>query len=124
MGESKAPYGVSWQNLVKEQLRNQASSVVEDYGDKLWVIAQIGFYICIFRFDFHKYKDSNWFTNFSPLNLRSFTEKDLDELEIKYIAESNSNNQDIIRVIQWDLRDGYQHIYIHNMLEYIYINAP
>ena len=124
MCESKLPSGIPWKDLVKEQLWNQASTVSEDYGGKLWVIGQIGFFICIFRFDLVKYNDSLWFTNFSPLNINNFTEQDLDYLEIKYIMESNSNNENILQVIQWDLRETSQYRYIDEMLLHITRNDP
>lgn len=123
MCESKSPSAIPWKDLVKEQLWNQASTVCEDHGGKLWVIAQIGFYICIFRFDLTEYTDSDWFTNFSPLNLKDWSEEDLDELEIKYIPES-INGEDIIQVIQWDLREKHQYDYIHKMLVHITENDP
>lgn len=123
MCEYKSPYAIPWKDLVKEQLWNQASSICEDHRGKLWVIGQIGFYICIFRFDLTEYMDSDWFTNFSPLNLNGWSEEDLGELGIKYITES-INGKDIIQVIQWDLREKYQYDYIHKMLVHITENYP
>ena len=104
--------------------RNKANSVSEDYKGKLWVIGQIGFYVCIFRFDVTDYYYSDWFTNFSPLNLRNLNEHDLDYLEVQYITESISNHIDVIQVIQWDLREKAHHEYINEMLEYIATNNP
>jgi len=122
MCESKYPSAVTWKDLVKEQLWNKANSVSEDYKGKLWVIGQIGFYVCIFRFDVTDYYYSDWFTNFSPLNLRNLNEHDLDYLEVQYITESISNHIDVIQVIQWDLREKAHHEYINEMLEHIATN--
>lgn len=122
MCESKYPSAVPWKDLVKEQLWNKANSVSEDYKGKLWVIGQIGFYVCIFRFDVTDYYYSDWFTNFSPLNLRNLNEHDLDYLEVQFITESISNHIDVIQVIQWDLREKAHHEYINEMLEHIATN--
>lgn len=123
MCESKLPSAIPWEKLVKEQLWDQATAVSEDFDGKLWVIAQIGFYVCVYRFDLTDYGDSDWFTNFSPLNLRYFNERDLDYLEIKYVVES-INNEDVIQVIKWDLRESTHHQYIDEMLAHIAINNP
>lgn len=122
MVEGKAPSAIPWSKLCKDQLWDQADSLKNDDG-KLWVIGQIGYYVCIFRFDVLNYRESEWFRNFSPLNLHRFSPEDLDELEIKHITESVDNNtRDVTMVIQWDLRQEDQYKYIHEMLSYIVTN--
>jgi hypothetical protein len=72
MCECKNKTAISWWNLAKDQLWAQADSLKHGNG-RLWVIGQIGFEICFFRFDILNYEYSEWFTNFSPLNLRNFS---------------------------------------------------
>lgn len=79
MVEGKLPSAIPWNKLCKDQLWYQADSLKNDEG-KLWVIGQIGYYVCIFRFDVNNYIESEWFKNFSPLNLHNFSPEDLDEL--------------------------------------------
>ncbi len=117
MVECKRKHAVSWIKLVPEQLWNQADSFKNDDG-KLWVIGQIGFEICFFRFDVTKYMESETFANFSPLNLERFHDADLDYLNILHVTES-VNNIEILQVIQWRLDDEHHHRYIHNMLVHI-----
>lgn len=122
MAECKKRWAISWANLVKDQLWNQADSL-KNAENKLWVIGLIGFEICVFKFDLLNYNWSNTFTNFSPVNLNNFSIEDLDELEIKHVSES-IGRIDVIQVIQWRLDDNTHHIYIHNMLDYISKNNP
>lgn len=111
-------------NLCKDQLWNQADSLKNEDG-RLWVIGQIGFYVCIFRFDVLKYQESEWFRNFSPLNLNNLSPEDLDKLKILHITESVDNStRDLTMVIQWDLRKQNQYKYIDEMLSYIVRNNP
>lgn len=124
MAESKKPIIISWQELVKEQLWNQAESLMNDEG-RLWVIGQIGYYICFFKFDIQKYNESEFFRNFSPVNLRNFTPEQLDDFKILHITESlwdGVNSRDVIQVIQWDVRNTDNRQYIDEMFIHIMTN--
>lgn len=122
MVECKKRWAISWQSLAKDQLWDQADSL-KNSNDKLWVIGQIGFDICFFKYDVSNYLGSDWFTNFSPLNLNNFTQEDLDILEIEYIVESLGST-DVIQVIRWRLDKPDHHRYIHDMLNYISTTNP
>jgi hypothetical protein len=91
-------------------------------GDKLWVIAQIGFQLCVFRFDLNKYLfpgSSGVFDHFSPLNLNEWTDTDLDARGIKHITESVDHYRDVLQVIQWELDNPAHYPHIHAMLLWI-----
>jgi hypothetical protein len=125
MYECKNMGAIPWQKLAKDQLWDQANSLIEDYHHgKLWVIGQIGFSICFFRFNLFEYKYSDWFTNFSPLNLHNFSPEQLNYLKIKHITESIDSDTDVVQVIEWRLDNWNHHNYIHEMFQYILNNDP
>lgn len=122
MVESKNRGAIPWKDLAKDKFWNQTDCLKNDDG-RLWIIGQIGFTICFIRFDLLNYTNSEWFRNFSPLNLKNFNEDDLDYLEIKYISESIDNNN-ILQVIEWKLDEPSHYQYIHEMFEHILNNDP
>lgn len=119
--EGKNRWAVSWSKLIGDQVFNECEGLSFVNG-KLWVICNIGFYFCIFRFDLSQYNypdSSGTFDHFSPLNLNGWTEQQFDAHKIKYISESVSPTRDVIQVIQWRLDNPSHYTWIHDMLVYI-----
>lgn len=100
LAEVKNRGAVSGWSLMKDQLWNQADAAKNNDG-RFWVVAQIGFEICFFRFDVTSYPSfSDYYTNFKVLNLRNLSEGDLEYLNIKYITEVTDGIKSI-RIIKW-----------------------
>lgn len=78
-----------------DQLWEQADSHKNEEG-KLWVIAQIGFEMCVFNFNVTKYVKRGDFEHFSPLNLNNWSTQDLEFMKVDYISE-NIDNENIIQ---------------------------
>lgn len=109
---------ISWEEFIENELWKKSNSFKNNKSEQ-WVMALIGFEICIFKFDINAYfSSSTKYTNFSPLNLNNFTKNELDNLGIKYDTEIY-NNKEIIRVIKWRLDDSNHVSYIHEMLTHI-----
>ena len=118
--EGKKRWVQSWANLMKDQVFNECEGLA--LNGKIWVICNIGFEFCIFRFDLSRFSypyASDTFDHFEPLNLNNWTEQQFDSKKIKYISESISPTQDLIRVIQWRLDKPEHYQWIHDMLRYI-----
>ena len=84
MYECKNKAAISWWRLAKDQLWEQADSHKNDHN-RLWVIGQIGFEVCVFRLDVVNYTDREMFKHFSHLYLNNYSTEDLDFLNIRYI---------------------------------------
>lgn len=79
------------------------------------MVANIGFYICFFRFDVTDYTSgSDAFRNFSPLNPRNWTEEDLNYLDIFPVLES-INGRDVIQAIPLNIGNENHQAYIEEM---------
>ena len=114
---------VSWWVIMKDQLWDQTDAAKHEDGT-FWVVAQIGFKICFFRFNVNGCpSSSDIYTNFSFLNLYNFTIDDLIDLKIKYITET-TNSVISIRVIKWRWDDQNQLKYIEAMFNHINNNRP
>lgn len=122
MYECKRKNAISWWKLLDNQLWEQADSSKNTDG-KLWVITQIGFELCVLKFDILNYLDWEEYRNFCPLNLNNSSKKDLEYNEYRYI-EKKVNNVDTIIVIRWRLDVPEHHLFIHEMLNYISKNNP
>lgn len=122
MYECKSHTATTWNKLAKDQLWEQADSN-KNIDGKLWVIGQIGFEVCVFRFDVLNYEDREDFTHFCPLNLMNLSEDDLNYLDALPVVENIGNNR-VIQAIKWKLNDVGHHGYIHGMLDYISKNDP
>lgn len=122
MYECKRKNAISWWKLLDDQLWEQADSSKNKDG-KLWVIAQIGFELCVFKFDILNYLDGEEYRNFCPLNINNWSKQDLEYNDIRYI-EKKVNNVDTIVVIKWRLDVPEHHLFIHEMLNYISRNNP
>lgn len=125
MYECKNKAVISFKNLCKDQLWDQAHANKNDDG-RLCVISQIGLEVCVFRFYLtdkdDKDREECW-THFTPLNLQDLDREDLDFLGIKYVYET-INNKDIIWAIYWRLDNEDELRYIHDMLDFISKNEP
>ena len=91
--------------------------------EKYFFTGLIGLEICFFTFDVTNHLDSHYFRYFSPLNLRGFTGKGLNELGIKYLLEP-VGNQPVVQVIKWELDDPNHHAYIVETFNYTASNMP
>jgi len=122
LAEIKNHGAISWWNLMQNQLWNQADAAKNAAG-KFWVIGQIGFEVCFFKFDVLNYPShSDKYTNFEALNLNNLTTIDLDLLNAKYLTESNPGTSDI-RVIKWRWDNPDHHVYIEAMFNHVSSNA-
>lgn len=123
MVECKNKGAISWWSLCKDQLWEEAVSI-RNSNSRAWVVANIGFEICFFRFDQLDYDySSDWFTNFSPLNIRNFDEDDLQYLGLEPIIE-DIDGVNVIQVIKWRLDNPSHRFYIDEMFLHIKNNAP
>lgn len=123
MYECKNKSRISWTRLCDNQLWEQADANKNNHG-RLWVIGQIGFKVCVFKFDVLNQRNrNNPFEHFTPLNLNNFTRQDLDFLGIKYQYET-INNRDNILAISLRLDDQDHYHFIHDMLDFISKNDP
>jgi len=121
--EVKDHVAVSWWKLLETQAWSQCDLAKNSASGRIYFVGQIGYEICFFFFDVRRFPShSDNYTNFFPMNLRSFTTEDLDYLNIKYLTEVTLNNLDI-RVIKWRWDDPAQHIYINEMFNYILNNT-
>jgi len=122
MVECKNRAAISWWLLCKDQLWDQSDSLKNNDG-RLWVIGQIGFEVCFFRFDVLNFRGSENYCNFSPLNLRNLSELELLQQGIEYLVES-VEFVDVIQVIKWRLDVPNHHAYIHEMFLHISNHQP
>lgn len=124
MYEGKRRYGKTWISLIGDQVYKECEGAGTING-KIWVICQIGFEMCIFRYDESRYVypgfGSDNFDHFSPLNLNGFffLNRTWFMRNIKYISESINPTTDIIQVIQWRLDNRAHYQWIHDMFVYI-----
>lgn len=82
IAEIKNKAAISWWMLMENQLWEQADKLKQDNG-RLWVMAQIGFEICLFKFDVTRYPSySGNYENFMPLLPNGWGKADLDYLGI------------------------------------------
>lgn len=85
--EGKKRWVKSWANLMKDQAFNECEGLA--LNGKIWVICNIGFEFCIFRFDLSRFSypyTNEIFDHFEPLNLNGWTEQQFTREGIKYIA--------------------------------------
>lgn len=88
-------------------MKHQAFEICEGLAyknDKIWLRGQIGFEMCVFRFDLRNYVylgNPDTFDHFSPLNLNGRADVDLDAIDIKHITLSTGPTTDVTHVIQW-----------------------
>ena len=118
--EGKKRWAKTWPELIGQQVFQECEGLCVD--GKIWVICNIGFEFCVFRFDLNRFSypgASSTFDHFEPLNLNNWTENDFYARKIKIIPESVSDYDDVIQVIQWRLDNPTHHQYIHDMLVYI-----
>lgn len=123
IAEIKNKAAISWWALMRNQVWDQADMLKQENG-RLLVMAQIGFEVCLFKFDILKYHShSGDYENFMPLLPDGWGKEDLDELDIKYITET-TNNVEEIRVVKWRLDDPYQASFIHDLFELVRTTRP
>ena len=120
--ETKNSGAVSWQYLMRVQVWDQCDAAKNDNG-KIFCICLIGFHLCFFTFDISEYQSSEWFTNFSPLNLNGFDEFQLRNMGLEPIVESIAND-DIIQTIPWNFSNPMHRPYIIQSFTHMVNNMP
>lgn len=122
--EGKNRFAISWRALLSDQLWSQADSFRQN--GKIWVIASIGFEMCVFTYDVLKYTDRGEdYRNFNPVRPNScitWTPKDFEWIDAEVITAPNNPN--LITVIKWKLNDPAHHPFIHDILHHISTNNP
>ena len=96
---AKKPESYTWGHYLQELW--PVANIHKNSDNRLWLVLNLGFEVCVFKFDTLNYSHRGPYSNFSPLNLGHWSKAELDKLHIKYLTLPS--NPDIITVIKWRL---------------------
>ena len=96
---AKKPESYTWGHYLQELW--PIANTHKNLDNRLWVVVNLGFDFCVFRFDTLNYANRGPYSNFSPLNLAGWSKAELDKAHIKYLTLPA--NPEIITVIKWRL---------------------